>query len=275
VDINNLTSDVISCVHEAGRFLQKERLRIDEADIGIKGPGDFVSQADRTAESMLKERLLRILPGSVFMGEENSPDVSGGDGWRWIVDPLDGTTNYLQGIPIYAISVALEDRRKIKSNWGDITLAVVHLPELDLTFDAIRGGGARKNGAAIQVRQISDFSRVVLATGFPFRNKDVVDQYLAVFKSMTLKVGNIRRIGSAAVDLAWLASGTFDGFWEVGLKPWDIAAGILLIEEAGGIVTDFRGGNPLENGWIVAGSKNVYDVLFEVINEHFPERIFI
>ncbi len=270
MNLDSLTKEVISLARTAGDYLKNERSKINYDSIGIKGQGDFVSHADRTSERMLCEGLTRLLPGSVFMGEEESPDAEGGE-WRWVVDPLDGTMNYIQGLPIYAVSIALEHHNNRESGWGDIVAGVIFIPELNICYHAIKDAGAWKDGKQIKTRDYNaDLSRAVLATGFPYRNQDVLDQYLDVFRAISPKVANIRRIGSACADLAWVADGTFDGFWEVGLKPWDIAAGILLIQEAGGVVSDFWYGNPLETGWIVAGTQLVYKELVDAIKPRFP-----
>ncbi len=270
MNLQLLTRDVTLLARQAGAYLRQERDSIREEEIGVKGQGDLVSRVDRTSERMLREGLLSLLPDSVVMAEEESPDAGGGD-WRWIVDPLDGTLNYLQGLPVYAVSIALEDRRSHPEGWGELVLGVIHLPSLDLMYDAWRGGQARRNGRIIRVRPRRDLSRSTLATGFPFRNHDVLDPYLSVFRDIFVQVANIRRMGSAAADLAWVADGTFDGFWECGLNPWDVAAGTVLIEEAGGIITDFWGRGPLETGWVIGGNRVSYEALQPVIREHFPD----
>jgi len=270
MQLEELTGDVMEIARRAGSFLAAERLKIGESEIELKGKGDLVSRADRESEAMIREALEKLLPGSVVMAEEDSPEATGGD-WRWIVDPLDGTMNYLMGLPVWAVSIALEDRRLASTGFGPIAAGVIIAPELEYIYDSWNGGGVRKNGVPVRIRQSGDLSRAFLATGFPFRNMEVLDQYLSVFRKISPEVANIRRIGSAAVDLAWVADGTFDGFWEVGLKPWDIAAGYLMIREAGGLLTDFLGGSPLETGWIVGGNRMAYDFLQPVMESGFPK----
>ncbi len=269
MNLELLTRDTIILARQAGAFLLAERDRIGEGDIGIKGQGDLVSTADHTSEAMLRDGLTALIPGSVFMGEEESPEATGGE-WRWVVDPLDGTSNYLQGLPVYAVSIALEDHRGLNEEWGPIVIGVVHEPVLDTVYDAYAGGGARRNGKPIRVRSRRELDRCVLATGFPFRNHAEMEPYFNVFKEILPKVANIRRIGSAAADLAWVADGTFDGFWEIGNCPWDIAAGKLLIEEAGGRITDFWGDDPLYTGWTLAGNRVAYEALLEPLQREFP-----
>ncbi len=268
MNLELLTQNVIRIAEKAGKYLLQERGSVTVEEIGVKGQGDFVSRIDHSSEELIRTELLRLLPESVVMAEEDSPDACG-DRWRWIVDPLDGTLNYLQGLPIYAVSIALEDRTSTLKSWGEISLGVIHLPSLGLTYDAWRNGGARKNGNAITVRKNNDLKRVVTATGFPFRNRDILDKYLRVFGEIFLKTANIRRIGSAAADLAWVAEGVFDGFWETNLHPWDVAAGEILIEEAGGLITDFWGQPVLETCWVVCGNKLAYQALREVIGTVF------
>ncbi len=272
MDLQTLTTQVAGIATAAGEYLLEERKRIAYGDIDVKGQGDFVSRADHTSEEMIREALETLLPGSVVMGEEDSPDATS-EGWRWIVDPLDGTTNYLQGLPIYAVSIALEDRTTLKKGrtWGELKLGVTYLPRLDDMYTALAGGGAYKNGSPIRISPKEDLSRFTLATGFPFHSHQHLDNYLAIFRDIFLQVGNIRRAGAACADLAWVAEGVFDGFWEMGLKPWDMAAGLVLIREAGGVATDFWNGDPLDNGWLVGGNRIAYEALRKVVQKQYPE----
>lgn len=258
---------------KAGVLLKEMRESITVDEIQLKGQGDFVSRADRTSEELLTEGLEKLLLGSVVMAEEESPNASGGE-YRWIVDPLDGTTNYLSGFPIYAVSIGLEDRSVLDEGWGEVVMGVVHLPALGITYRASRNRGAYKNGTKFVMRTPKELSRSVLATGFPFHTYNYMDRYLAVFKEIFPKIANIRRMGAAAADLAWVAEGSFNGFWEFGLHPWDMAAGICLIKEAGGMVSDFWGGNPLGKGWMVTGYKEAYTELLELVQKHFPRELY-
>ncbi|MFH0884002.1 MAG: inositol monophosphatase family protein [bacterium] len=264
------TSELLGNVRElsvrAGDFLSKERESIKAEQIEVKGQGDFVSRADRGAEEMLREGLLKLLPGSVFMGEEGSPEARGGE-WRWIVDPLDGTANYLAGFPIWGVSVALEDRRKDPVGFGPRILGIVHLPVMGITWSAVRGEGAFRNDRKVHVQQSPQAPRMLLATGFPFRNRDNLDHYLELFKSLYRQVGDVRRAGSAASDICWVGDGTYSGFFEMNLNPWDIAAGGLIIEEAGGVITDWWGNDCLETGWVICGCREAYELQKRSIEE--------
>lgn len=266
MDTLKLLTETRRLTREAGTLLRAERELIESRHIEVKGQGDLVSRADRMAEDLLREGLTKLLPGSVVMGEETSPHERGGE-WRWIVDPLDGTANYLHGIPVYAVSVALEDRRLDPKAFGPRILGIVHDPVTDTTWDAIRGDGAKKNGRPIHVREKLPLDRSLIATGFPFRVRDQVDEYVEIFKRLYPKIGDMRRIGTAAEDLAWVADGTFDGFYEMDLKPWDLAAGALIIEESGGIITDWWGNDVLETGWVVCGNAHTFPVILEAIRE--------
>ncbi len=270
MDLKNLTDDVITLAKQAGDYLQDVQNKILAEDISEKGQGDLVSHADHTSESILREGLQKILPGSIVMGEEDSPDASGGE-FRWIVDPLDGTLNYLQGIPVYAVSIALERAQKGKE-WGDPVIGVIHVPALKNTYSGWSRGGAWKNGKRLLMQEPPSIQRAVLATGFPFKNRDQLDTYLSAFGEIFRQVANVRRIGSAACDLAWVAEGVFHGFWEMGLKPWDIAAGALLIQEAGGVITDFWKNPVLSTCWPIAATYDLHEFLYKILNKNFPSK---
>ena len=198
------------------------------------------------------------------MAEEGSPETERRE-MRWIIDPLDGTTNFIHGIPMFAVSVALEDR-------DGLVAGVIYDPVHDEMFHASRGNGARLNGGTIRVSEPARFDESLLATGFPFRQFHKVDGYLTVFRSFMEGTSGIRRAGSAAMDLAYTACGRYDGFWETGLAPWDMAAGALLVREAGGVVTDFRGGDAfLGDGEIVAGGPAVQSKMLGVVRQHLAD----
>lgn len=258
---SSLIEPVLQLTREVGDSLLQQRRSISRDQIEVKGQGDFVSRADRSAEEMLRAGLTGMLGESVVMGEEGSPEERGGQ-WRWIVDPLDGTANYLMGFPIWAVSVALEDRRDDPDGFGPRQLGVVHLPAVGITWHAVRGGGAFRNGEPIRVQQEAEISRISLATGFPFRVREKhLDHYLELFTRLYVQIGDMRRAGAAAGDLGWVAEGTFGGYFEMDLKPWDLAAGCLIIEEAGGIATDWWGDDPLGTGWIACGSPRGYELI--------------
>ena len=222
-----------------------------------KGAGDYVTEVDRASEQAIRKVLGQGTPDIPVLGEE-----AGGPGGRrsWVVDPLDGTTNYLHGFPIVGVSVALvEDGRP--------TVGVVHAPFLDQTFLAARGLGAwvRTGGRAVEARvSRRPVEQGVVGTGFPFRRKDILPRYLAAFEACLERFEDLRRPGAAALDLAWVAAGAFEGFFELGLAPWDVAAGALLIEEAGGVVSDWEGGPNYLGGDVLAGSPSIHAALLEI-----------
>jgi len=221
---------------EVGSFLKNERESIKETDIEFKGrTNDLVSRADKEAERIFVEALEQLIPDAGFIAEEGT-STKKGDRFNWIIDPLDGTTNYLYGIPCYCTSVALID--------GDeLILGVIYDPERDECFSATKGQGAHLNGQEIKVSKQADLSKSLIATGFPYDNRGRQRQYLNILEEVNSKTRGIRRLGSAALDLAYVACGRFDAFYEYGLNPWDCAAGALIIKEAGGEVTDFKGGS--------------------------------
>ena len=222
-----------------------------------KGAGDYVTEVDRASEQAIREVLGEGTPDIPILGEE----AGGPRGRRsWVVDPLDGTTNYLHGFPIVGVSVALVEE-------GRPTVGVVHAPFLDQTFLAARGLGAwvRTGGRAVEARvSRRPVEQAVVGTGFPFRRKDIIPRYLAAFGACLERFEDLRRPGAAALDLAWVAAGAFEGFFELGLAPWDVAAGALLIEEAGGVVSDWEGGPNYLGGDVLAGSKAIHAALLEI-----------
>jgi myo-inositol-1(or 4)-monophosphatase len=225
-----------------------------------KAQHDFVTDIDRTCEAMIAEALTRAVPESVVVGEELAPDLVAGE-VVWIVDPLDGTTNYLHGFPEYAVSIGCAVS-------GALRAGVVHDVARDVVYRAWHGGGAWLDGARVQVSAITHPKRALIATGFPFRSMTQLDRYLEQFAAVARGVSGIRRPGSAALDLANVAAGRFDAFWEQGLAPWDIAAGIVLIREAGGLVTRQDGSEDvLGHGDIVAGNPAMHGWLMKVLRE--------
>lgn len=224
----------VEAARVAAEFVrEKARDRLG-LDVREKQAADFVSEVDTGAETRIRDVLSSLVPGAAVVGEELSPTASMAGETVFVVDPLDGTTNFLHGFPAYAVSIAaLTD--------GEIAAAVVlNIPGGEL-YTATRGGGAWRDGARIRVSGVDTPRRALIGTGFPFKQLEFVERYLGQFERITRAQAGIRRAGSAALDLAWVASGQFDGFWESRLAPWDIAAGILLVREAGGRVTDFTG----------------------------------
>jgi myo-inositol-1(or 4)-monophosphatase len=218
-----------------------------------KGAGDYVTQVDRAAEEAIIAVLLEKAPDIPVVGEERG----GSRGERyWLVDPLDGTTNFVHGFPVVGVSVALVER-------GRPTAGAVHAPFLETTFTAARGDGAEQDGHSLRVSR-RESSEAIVATGFPFRYKHRLNEYQRVFLPALERFEDLRRAGAASLDLAWTAAGVFDGFFELGLSSWDVAAGALLIEEAGGVVTDWNGGGDYIAGDVLAGSPAVHNTLFEL-----------
>jgi len=237
----------------------------DALGVEAKGTYDYVSKADRESEEAILAEIRRHFPDHHVLAEESGRSASGSGDYQWLVDPLDGTTNFLQGLPVFCVSVAC--RR------GDEVVAGAVLdPVTDHLFTAAAGSGARHNGRPMHASDRDRLEGAFLATGYPWRAKGALSQYLGAFHDLFLKVRSIRRCGAAALDLAWTAAGVYDGFFEFRLSPWDIAAGVLLIREAGGRVTDLDGheGFP-EGGNVLAGGSAVQPQLLEVVRRHADE----
>jgi len=222
-----------------------------------KGLHDFVTAVDREAEAAVLGLLRERFPDHALMAEEGSPTAARA-AYRWVVDPLDGTTNFIHGVPVFAVSVALEDRQGLLAG-------AVYDPLRDEMFHAARGRGTRLNGQPVRCSAPADLAEAILATGFPFRELSRLSGYLAAFEAFVRSTAGLRRAGSASLDLAYTACGRYDGFWEIGLSRWDIAAGALLVQEAGGMVTDPRGGDGyLDSGDIVTAGPRIHPRLLEV-----------
>ncbi len=230
-----MLSQVIALSKEVGQFLKSERIKITQKDIETKGrSNDLVSRADKEAERRFVDGLSAILPEAGFIAEEGTR-TDKGERYNWIIDPLDGTTNYLYGIPCYCTSIALMDG-------NHLVVGVIYDPERDECFAAERGKGATLNGVSIRVSNQMDLSKSLVAMGFPYDNRGKQAAYMKMLAEVNTKTRGIRRLGSAALDLAYVACSRLDTFYEYGLSPWDCAAGALIVKEAGGSVTDFHGG---------------------------------
>jgi myo-inositol-1(or 4)-monophosphatase len=253
---------MLKAARKAGRSLVKDFREVENLQVSSKGPGDFVTRADRAAEEILKTELLSARPNYGFLGEEGT-DIEGKDPTRrWIVDPLDGTTNFLHGMPHWAVSIALEHK-------GEIVAGVVFDPAKDEMFYAEKGAGAWLNDS--QRLRVSGRVRMiecVFATGVPFGGAKYLPATLQDLARLMPQVAGVRRWGSAALDLAYVAAGRYDGYWERGLHPWDIAAGVLLVREAGGLVAPIREGQDLlADGQVVAGAGQIFDTFAAIIRE--------
>ena len=252
-------------VQKAGRRLLRDFGEVENLQVSSKGPGDFVSQADLRAEQTLKEELSKARPGWAFLGEEGG-QAEGDWEWRWVVDPLDGTTNFLHGIPQWAISVGVEKR--IDAERTEIVGGCIYNPASNELFWAEKGMGAFLNDRRLRVSGRRDMVQALFATGIPFAKVSRKAEFSLTLAKLMPQVAGVRRFGSAALDLAWVAAGRYEGFWELGLNKWDMAAGIVLVREAGGIVTDPDGGEGFyDSGHIVCGNPTLQPKLREVVAE--------
>ncbi|MBF4991547.1 inositol monophosphatase family protein [Methylophilus sp. QUAN] len=256
----------IRAAREAGKIINRGAMDIGALKVEQKDTNDFVSEIDRNAEQAIINVLKEAYPNHGFYGEETGKTNSESDN-IWIIDPLDGTTNFLHNFPAYCISIALQEK-------GVLTQAVIYDPVRNDLFTATRGSGAFLNNRRIRVTQRTKLQEALLSTGFPFKDFSYLDTYINIFRDMAKKTAGLRRPGSAALDLAYVAAGFTDGFFEINLSPWDIAAGALLVQEAGGIVGDFEGNESwLRTGNIVAANPKVFGQMLQVIAPHLTERI--
>lgn len=249
INLKELTLSVCSIAREAGAFMANERNSFDDSKIEHKGLHDLVSYVDKSSEELIINKLLTLLPNAGFIAEEGTNNTLG-ERFNWIIDPLDGTTNYIHGLPIYSVSIALMDA-------DELVIGVVYEVGHDECFYAWKDGGAYLNDKKISVSNQTDMHQALLATGFPYADFSRMDQYLNFFKWAMTNSRGIRRLGSAAADLAYVACGRFDAFWEYSLKPWDVAAGALLVKEAGGKVTDYQGGETYLFGKEIVATNNI------------------
>ncbi|MEJ0054846.1 MAG: inositol monophosphatase family protein [Bacteroidota bacterium] len=258
IDLLSIEKNVMNVCHEVGDFIHREGSLFDRSRIEQKeGFNNLVSYVDKESEKKLVSALSKILPGSGFIGEEGT-NIDGTNGYRWIIDPLDGTTNFTHGLPIFAISIGLALNDKI-------VLGIVYEVNKKEMFHTVEGSPAFLNDKEIHVSSISTLQQSLLATGFPYYEFDKMEAYLEIIKKFLKQSHGVRRLGSAATDLAYVACGRFEGFFEYNLNPWDVAAGTFLVQQAGGIVTDFKGGsNFVFGGELIAGCS-VQPKMLEVI----------
>lgn len=244
----------------AGKTISQNAYLVDRMEFDRKDSRDYVTEIDRQAEGQIVEVIRKAYPDHSIVAEEGSR-VSGND-VQWIIDPLDGTTNYMHNVPQYSVSIAVRERDKLQH-------AVVFEPLSGELYTASRGRGAHLNDRRIRASKTHRLEHCLIGTGFPFRETDQVDAWIRVFKELAKKTSGIRRPGSAALDLAYVAAGRYDGFWESGLKSWDMAAGVLLIEEAGGMVSDFEGGKRyLDTGQVIAANHEIFEELQDIVRMH-------
>ncbi|CAG4991732.1 Inositol-1-monophosphatase [Dyadobacter sp. CECT 9275] len=263
MNLELLTQQTVELVRQASAFIQQEAALFSRDKIEYKDLNNLVSYVDKETEKLLVAGLSKILPEASFITEEGTtgkePDPTA---LNWIIDPLDGTTNFIHGIPAYCVSVGL-------ARGKELLIGVIHQPSLDEMFSGWKGGGAWCNGNRLSVSGVTSLQEGLIATGFPYYKFEKQKRYMYILELLMQKTHGIRRMGAAAVDLAYVAAGRFDGFYEYNLNSWDMAAGVLLIKEAGGIVTDFNGGdNYLFGGDIIAAS-GAHAELMTTIRDNF------
>jgi myo-inositol-1(or 4)-monophosphatase len=255
----------VKAARRAGNLIHRSTDKIDHLTITKKSHADFVSEVDRAAEQTIIQTLLDAYPDHAILAEESG--AHGESDFVWIIDPLDGTTNFLHGLPQFSVSIALQHK-------GIITQAVIYDPTRNELFTATRGRGAFLNDKRIRVSKRIHLADSLIGTGFPYTNFDHMDAYIGILKDLMQQTSGLRRPGSAALDLAWMAAGRYDGFFETGLKAWDIAAGTLLVTEAGGMVSDLHGSDTfMATGHICAGSGEIHPKLLQVIAPHLTPAL--
>ena len=260
-----MLNTAVKAARRAGNMINRAAQNLDIIPVTQKTANDFVTEVDHEAERAIIKVLLDAYPSHSILAEESG--AAGKSEFQWVIDPLDGTTNFLHGFPQYAVSIALAHK-------GVLTQAVIYDPVRNDLFTASRGRGAYLNDHRIRVSRRIKLQQSLIGTGFPFREFSQVDTYLAMFRDLTQKTTGLRRAGAATLDLAYVAAGRLDGFWEFGLSPWDMAAGSLLITEAGGLVGDLKGNSGyLESGNIVAGSPKIFAQLIQALAPHLTDKL--
>jgi myo-inositol-1(or 4)-monophosphatase len=250
----------VRAARSAGNIILRYVERVDMLTVREKARHDFVSEVDSLAEQTIIGTLRKAYPHHGILAEESG--AQDGDEYQWIIDPLDGTTNFLHGFPQFAVSIGLRHR-------GVLDQGVIYDPLRNELFTASRGGGAFLNERRIRVSRVKSMDDALLGTGFPFRRREHIDAYLGMLKALFVDSAGVRRAGSAALDLAYVAAGRLDGFWEIGLSPWDMAAGTLTIVEAGGMVSDLAGGDRyLQTGNVVCGNPKIFPLLLQALRPH-------
>jgi myo-inositol-1(or 4)-monophosphatase len=258
-NLSKLTSQVSLLAREVGQYIAEQRAQFDRSKAEVKGQNDLVSYVDKTAEQKIIKGLAELLPQAAFLTEEGTVAQSDAE-YRWIVDPLDGTTNFVHGIPAFAVSIALENK-------GDLLSGVVYEINHAECFSAWKGGGAYLNDRPIHVSESTELSDGLYLTGLPIKSFSKKQQYLEIVGELMEQTHGLRRIGSAAVDCAYVACGRAEGYFEYNLNPWDIAAGVLIIKEAGGTVTDFAGGDNYLYGREIVVAGAVHSQLLKIIQK--------
>lgn len=261
MNLEILCSKVQWLAREVGRFIYDERLKFTASDIIHKGKSDMVTYVDKTAESRIVEALREILPNSGFIAEEGTASDNG-EKYRWVIDPLDGTTNYIHGISPYAVSIALLEGE-------EVVMGVIYEISLDEMFYAWKDSCAYLNGREIHVSKAATTSEALIATGFPYSDFSMLEKYMETMNYFMRNSHGMRRLGSAAADMAYVAAGRFEAFYEYALHPWDVAAGIIILKQAGGRVCDFNGReNYLFGGEMIACNANYFDEFYGIVHKH-------
>jgi len=262
VNLESLCEKVLTIVAETGLYIKSEGKRFSaQNDVEIKGHSNFVTYIDKTSERQLVSKLGSLIPDSGFIAEEGTSDKRG-EVYNWVIDPLDGTTNFIHGLTPHSISVALMEG-------NEVVLGVVYEISHEEMFYAYKDGGAFLNGVSINVSTYAEHQQALIATGFPYCAFNKMDGYLSCMKEIMEKASGVRRLGSAAIDLCYVACGKFEAFWEYGLHPWDVAAGAFIVQQAGGKVTDFEGeDNYLFNGEIIAANSFYFNKFYEIVSKH-------
>ena len=261
-DLNKYLEVAREAALRAGVILKEHFGKVCPSMIDEKAKNDFVTDVDRKSEGIIKDYIKSHFTDHNILAEESLSERNASP-FLWIIDPLDGTLNYIHSLPSFAVSIALEID-------GELAVGIIYEPLRECIYTAIKGQGTFKNNKRIRVSRSESLKTALIATGFPFRIKDIIDNYLIVFKDFFMHATGLRRGGSACLDLAYTAEGIFGGFFECALSPWDMAAGALLVNEAGGVVTDFKGTDQyLKTGNIIAGSKGVHSEMLKIIQETF------
>lgn len=260
--LSQLLDQTCKIAEEVGTFIEKERLHFSMDRVEHKGFNDLVSYVDKEAEKQLVAQLQKIFPEAGFITEEGT-NTTRGEVYNWVIDPLDGTTNFIHGLPVFAVSIGFMEQ-------DDVVLGVVYEVNRKESFYAYKGGGAFCNGIALQVSKAPNLAASLISTGFPYYQFDLIDRYFDIMKSLMQKTHGLRRLGSAAVDLCYVAAGRSEGYFEYNLNSYDVAAGIILVQEAGGKVTDFEGGSDYIFGrHVVATNHSIHEELMGVIAAHW------
>lgn len=259
----------VKAARRAGQIINRASMDVGHLKVSVKQQSDFVTEVDHAAEAAIIDILREAYPQHAILAEESGATAGnkGDSEYQWIIDPLDGTTNFIHGFPQYAVSIGLAHK-------GAMAHAVVYDPTSNELFTASKGAGAFLNDKRLRVSSRAKLAEALIGTGFPYRMFDHIDAYLAIFKELAQKSAGLRRPGAAALDLAYVAAGRLDGFWEFGLSPWDMAAGSLLITEAGGLVGDLAGEQTyLASGNVVAGNPKIFSQLLQVIDAHKTAKL--